>query len=1727
MGKCKDLSEFDKGQIVMARKLDQSVSKTAALVGCSRSAVHMKDSWNQQTPGEMNKMDANFTETLEEFMESALVTWVHLFEDMVGDESQDYMDVNSNSNNALREYLQLTNGVYLNEVMRIIDSNPEVEQIYRNVGDDKILRVQNFSILNRHLRSYYQENLQQLVLMPLPNVAVLGRDPLTEGALEELRRLLLLLLGCAVQCETKQTFIQQIQSLNIETQAELALCIQEVTQDPSSVLPLQYGEVCALDGLELQTLLGSLARQIQSLLAQRDTHLERIAELSVQCESVSSPTAPPAGPWHDAPEGLSIQLADSKAKLRRLKQELEDKEDQLIDYKREIQTMEEELKKLQCENRALQGEVRVSRSLRDEVDCLRERANRAEQLQMELKTCTHRLRSMELYRTQLKEQQQYCASLQENKALLEEQLDDTRARCSALRELEKDNLLLRQKLMHMEAERDVERQRVDELLEMNMSLQMDLKNPSHSADVTQRVTHPRVLYSELESDEEFQEPKTPEDHEVDLKPLSVEVNEASSLRLLGAENENAELRRRLERLQAEQEALQTNSPEVTEALQRQTDRLKQLEEEHQNTLREFFSKLFFPLPTVKFQNLKNENTSLKKNLEELKKTRLQEKQKERSAGEVEREIPRGECEGKDMGKDEEADKREKRKEEMMRAQREDGEGEEVLLKERKEETTNDIATKERGEAEGEKWTGTGKNKIEIMTPKEESKSDDKIPIQKGKQEEEVRKMEVDVEVDKLHREIHALSTQLQQAVEEADQQANLVQELQSKLGEQTKKSRETEQKLALLEIESQRLRKAAESLTEARKQIEILQCESMHQEEELMCLRSQAELQKMEVALIPQLEGERAALERERETLKATIDSLRASVRKGDQLELTNQTLKAELDRLVRSLDSARRREEELEAELKESGLEIESLGKRRDEAMLEVARLEQEKELCQSELDSQRREQRQKEREMARLRQQLESTASALEHGNQRACSLELQHRRACQELAQLKETCIQLEELKEENQQLNALSAENSTQITSLTQDLTTERLQSQKLSTQVAELNQLIEELEGKLKLATSQLAQLQAEHARVVSEAIASPCNSGTERTEDSKSNRQSPEQSESAEEAHISSEDEITAIESSSEDAKTPEDKKAESAKINSESQYPDNEKLKNLEKENAVLQQEREVLLSQLSKSQAACTQLREQLDTLQRHSISLQESCSKLQELNTKLQVEQASQSSQNALLLAQCREIEVRCATQEAESKLWQKEKEESAVRCESLRRDHERLTALQQRQEAELEELLAKHSQLKSSSRGVEAQYRELEASVFTDVGTHLDSEVPMYANGICFYYVIYAPDFTCIFVPFISRHKELMESKAKLEEAEKEIQTERERMERAVQEQANREKELEWLKMENERQQKEWVQVQSELMAQVSVLRNEMSMAQIERTKLEGELNMLKEQNQQLDLNNVRLNSQYQLLTQLKGNMEEETRHLVEQNQSLAKENRALLERSLESRDQHHNQQREYLDKLNELRREKQKLVEKIMDQYRVLEPGMSAPKQPKKSNWIADRMKKLIKPKGGREGRAQFITIGSTDIQEEPGDPALPSSLTSSALSQEQDPRSAPTSPSILRRVSSQGDTDEPSKVILRTARRKLGSSRHGWGLGRSREGGVSQSFSPGDHRSRPIRRLNTPSSALWEKDHDGSPTPSEEGRGESEENITPEHSDVSRVSSGAEDSHSSFDKSLD
>lgn len=52
------------------------------------------------------------------------------------------------------------------------------------------------------------------------------------------------------------------------------LFLLQVTQDPRMVLPLQWEELMDSEGSDLQLVFSSMAKQIQSLLAQRDLHLE-------------------------------------------------------------------------------------------------------------------------------------------------------------------------------------------------------------------------------------------------------------------------------------------------------------------------------------------------------------------------------------------------------------------------------------------------------------------------------------------------------------------------------------------------------------------------------------------------------------------------------------------------------------------------------------------------------------------------------------------------------------------------------------------------------------------------------------------------------------------------------------------------------------------------------------------------------------------------------------------------------------------------------------------------------------------------------------------------------------------------------------------------------------------------------------------------------------------------------------------------------------------------------------------------------------------------------------------------------------------------------------------------------------------------------------------------------------------------------------------------------------
>ncbi|XP_051241075.1 girdin isoform X5 [Dicentrarchus labrax] len=471
-----------------------------------------------------------FLPCLDQFMLSPLVTWVKTFLPHDGG----------------IHFSELLDGVFLNDIMTQI--NPSAtSQGANKVSGDPSQRIQNLNFLVQQIKTYYLDNLRQLIMIPLPNVLLLGRTPYCEQSLEEMKKLLLLLLGCAVQCEKKEEYIERIQTLDFDTKAAIAAHIQELTHSQENVLDLQWLESTELHPDELEAAARNMAMHLRHLLDQRNMQLETIAELMQEKEGVvsllNSPSSPqsasysPSMPQQQAgtQQHLAVELADSKAKIRRLRQELEEKSEQMLDCRHELENMEAELKRIQQENSQLLVDARAARTYRDELDALRERAIKADKLESEVGRYREQLHKIEFYKAKVEELKEDNRVLQETKEVLEDQLAGWRARSDKIHQLEKQSLLLKARVHDMEQEREADRRRIEELQEENLALCLAQRRSMEES---------QHLGWELE-----QLSKTTENSQ-GQQSLSEEVSERTCSRMLKLEKENQSLLRTIEDLRA-------------------------------------------------------------------------------------------------------------------------------------------------------------------------------------------------------------------------------------------------------------------------------------------------------------------------------------------------------------------------------------------------------------------------------------------------------------------------------------------------------------------------------------------------------------------------------------------------------------------------------------------------------------------------------------------------------------------------------------------------------------------------------------------------------------------------------------------------------------------------------------------------------------------------------------------------------------------------------------------------------------------------------------------------------------------------------------------------------------------------------------------------------------------------------------------------------------------------
>ncbi|XP_078017120.1 girdin isoform X9 [Epinephelus lanceolatus] len=1413
-----------------------------------------------------------FSPLLEQFMLTPLVCWVKT----VG-------QATLTDGTQLSEYIELVDGIYLNEIMLEINPKATVQRTNKKVNNDPTLRIQNLSILIRQIKAYYQETLQQLVMMPLPNVLVLGRNPLTEQGLEEMKKLLLLLLGCAVQCEKKEEYIERIQTLDFDTKAAIASHIQEVTHNQENVVDLQWLESGEMPPEDLDSLSRNLAFHLKRLVDERDTQLETIVELTQERDCVQlSPLAPcPTQSPGDSPsmrrtesrQHLSVELADAKAKIRRLRQELEEKSEQLLDTRQELENMEVELKKLQQESFQLLSDARSARAYRDELDALREKAIRVDKLESELCRYKERLHDIEFYKARVEELKEDNQVLLETKSMLEEQLDASRTRSDKLHLLEKESLQLKSKIHDLEMERDMDRKRMEELLEENLVLEMAQK---------QSMDESLHLGWELE-----QLSKTPELTEAPQKSLGEEVNELTSSRLLKLEKDNQTLLKTVEELRG------AGGPDAVTKLSKVNQENQKLKEK----LEHLGSEL-----TADRESLRSAE-SLSTDL--MKEKALLEKTLETLRENSERQLKGLEQENKHLSQT--VSSLRQRCQVGAEARVKDVEKENRVLHESICETTGKL------------------NKMEFE--RKQLRKELEVLKEKGERAEDL-----EIQIQKLERDNESLQKKV------------------ASLGITCEKVSSLEKENTELEAEGRRLKKKLDTLKNMAFQLEALEKENSQLEQENLELRRSAESLRSAGAKAAQLEAENRELESERSQMKRSLELLKASSKKTERLEVSYQGLDTENQRLQKALENSIKKIQQLEAELQEVETENQTLQRNLEELKISSKRLEQleqENKTLEQESSQLEKDKKLLEKENKRLRQQAEIRDSKLDDNNQRITSLEKENRTMGKEMIFFRDSCTRVKDLERENKELVKLSSIDKKTLIALREELVSEKLRTQQMNNDLEKLTHELEKIglnkerllhdessDDRFKLLETKLESTLKSSLEIKEEKIAALEARLQESSNLNQQLRQELKTVKKNYEALRQREEEERMVQSSP--PRGGEDPQAVS-KWEKESHEATRELLKvkdrliEVERNNATLQAEKAALRSQLKQLETQSSNLQAQIVAVQRQTASLQENNTTLQTQNAKLQVENSTLSSKSAALMAQNAQLQSQQSSVEGEREGALKEKEELRSTYELLLRDHEKLAALHERQAAEYEALIGKHGSLKSSRKSLEQQHRDLE-----------------------------------------DKYKQLLQRKGELEDLEKNLKEQQEKMAQENQTHQATADQYKLLKEENDRLNNTYRQLVKDnenLQLDHKNTKSQLNSAKLEQTKLEAEFSKLKEQYQQLDITSTKLTNQCELLSQLKGNLEEENRHLLDQIQTLMLQNRTLLEQTMESKDLFHVEQRQYIDKLNELRRQKEKLEEKIMDQYKFYDP--SPPRR--RGNWITLKMKKLIKPKTRERMRSLTLT----------------------------------------------------------------------------------------------------------------------------------------------------------
>ncbi|XP_050531116.1 protein Hook homolog 3-like isoform X2 [Daktulosphaira vitifoliae] len=277
-------------------------------------------------------------------------------------------------------------------------------KIKKDVGSNWRLKVSNLKKIVEKIHDFYQENdSQHIGNFSAPDVVKIGGE---ENKLE-LARLLQLILGCAVNCQKAQEFITKIRLMDENSQTVIMQSIQDLERIQGHTQS-SFTNSLSIDIIQ-QDQVQQLIDELHAVTKDRDQMTQRCLELDSQISVLQEEKTYILDEKRHLEERLLESVEDplkGNGQMRRqideLKEELYKAETSRDDFRLKFETQEREIVDLKLKFEQLQETAGEARLLKDELDILRDTADRVEKYELTLQSYKKKLEELGDLKRQVK-----------------------------------------------------------------------------------------------------------------------------------------------------------------------------------------------------------------------------------------------------------------------------------------------------------------------------------------------------------------------------------------------------------------------------------------------------------------------------------------------------------------------------------------------------------------------------------------------------------------------------------------------------------------------------------------------------------------------------------------------------------------------------------------------------------------------------------------------------------------------------------------------------------------------------------------------------------------------------------------------------------------------------------------------------------------------------------------------------------------------------------------------------------------------------------------------------------------------------------------------------------------------------------------------------------------------------------------------------------------------------